>query len=88
MPSVRVRRNTAPVAAANPPGRLRSQLAIAPGVPSSQDSTIERDSQGRTGSVESLDVKGDTRQEVVLGPPVAVEGVANAESKSMQQIKG
>ena len=89
MPSVRVRRNTAPVAVANPPGRLRSQLTAAPDIPSSQDSTIERDGQGRAGSVESLDVKKDTRQEVVLGPPVAVAvgGLENAGSTSTQRIK-
>ena len=87
MPSVRVRQNTAPVAAANTPGRPRGQLFTATRVSSNQESTNEQDSQGRAQSVKSSDTKGDTRQEIVLGPPVALDRAGAAQGKSSQPIK-
>lgn len=89
MPSVRVRRNTAPVSALAPAERLPIQSTAIRGNSANQDANT-RDRQNPADSVESINGKGDSRQdEVVLGPPLSVDNSKTAadagQGEHMQQ---
>jgi hypothetical protein len=75
MPSVRVRRNTATVAALVPAERLRSHSTAVRGSAVNQDDEARQNLQ----KSESLEGRNDSSQgAVVLGPPVAVDNSKNA----------